>query len=134
MMMRGKQNWHKGLILVEYMGLMVVSLATVIAIGQEVYNMVEKSHVDLADLLLLFIFLEVLAMVVSYLESGKLPVRMPVYIGIVALARYLILDMKEMDNWRIIAVALSALVLALTVLVIRFGHIRYPYRRDTDGD
>jgi protein PsiE len=121
-------------VFVEHIGLLIVALATVIAIGQEVYYMVLKSHVDLADLLLLFIFLEVLAMVGSYLESGKLPVRMPVYIGIVALARYLILDMKEMDNWRIVAVAGAALVLALAVLVIRFGHIRFPYRRDESGE
>jgi protein PsiE len=130
MLESSKRKWHKGLMFIEHVGLLIVALATVIAIGQEVYNMVVKSHVDLADLLLLFIFLEVLAMVGSYLESGKLPVRMPVYIGIVALARYLILDMKEMDNWRIVAVAGAGLILALAVLVIRFGHIRFPYRRD----
>ncbi len=52
-------------------------------------------EVTLADLLLLFIYLEVVAMVGVYLESGKLPVRMPIYIGIVALARYLALDSKD---------------------------------------
>jgi protein PsiE len=129
-----KSKWHKGLVIVENIGLLIVALATVIAIGQEIYAMVLKAKVDLADLLLLFIFLEVLAMVGSYLESGKLPVRMPVYIGIVALARYLILDMKEMDTWRIVSVALAALVLALAVLVIRFGHVRFPYRQEEERE
>jgi len=127
-----KSKWNQGLTLLESIGLLIVAVATVIAIGQEVYSMIVKVKVDLADLLLLFIFLEVLAMVGSYLESGKLPVRMPVYIGIVALARYLILDMKEMESWRIVAVASAALILALAVLVIRFGHIRFPYRREDE--
>jgi protein PsiE len=66
-------------------------------------------------------------MVSIYLESGKLPVRMPLYISIVALARYLILDMKDMETWRVLGVSGAALLLAITVLVIRFGHIRFPY-------
>lgn len=81
----------------------------------------------LADLLLLFIYLEVLAMVVIYLKSGQLPIRIPLYIAIVALARYMILDMKAMDSWRMLAVAGAALILAVTILVIRYGHVRYPY-------
>lgn len=129
-----KNKLHRGLVLVEEIGLLIVAAATVIAIGQEIYTMVLKAKVDLADLLLLFIFLEVLAMVVIYLESGKLPVRMPVYIGIVALARYLILDMKEMETWRIVAVSSAALILAVAVLVIRFGHVRFPYRRDDEKE
>jgi protein PsiE len=129
-----KYKGHRGLAIIENIGLVIIALATLIAIGQEIYSMVIKARVDLADLLLLFIFLEVLAMVGSYLDSGKLPVRMPIYIGIVALARYLILDMKEMDNWRIVTVASAALILAVAVLVIRYGHIRFPYRRDDERD
>jgi protein PsiE len=84
--------------------------------------------------LLLFIYLEVLAMVRVYLRSGKLPIRMPLYIAIVALARYLILDMKAMDNWRIIAIAVAALILGAAILLIRYGHLRFPYADDLDGD
>jgi phosphoglycerol transferase MdoB-like AlkP superfamily enzyme len=54
----------------------------------------------------------------------------PLYIAIVALARYVILDMKAMDNWRMLAAAGAALVLAFTVLVIRYGHAHYPYGKD----
>jgi protein PsiE len=48
----------------------------------------------------------------------------------VALARYLILDMKAMDDWRMLAVSASILMLTLAVLMIRFGHVRYPYPGD----
>jgi protein PsiE len=125
----GKQS----LTIVQDLGLLIIAISTVIAIGIEVKVMIEARHVRLADLLLLFIYLEVLAMVAIYLESGKLPIRIPIYIAIVALARYLILDIKGMETWRIIAIAAAALVLAVTVLVIRYGHIRYPYDSNDGG-
>ena len=120
---------HTALTWVQDIGLFVIAIATIVAIGVEINVMIEAMRVTLADLLLLFIYLEVLAMVGVYLDSGKLPVRMPIYIAIVALARYVILDMKEMDTWRIIGIAAAGLVLAFTVLVIRFGHLKYPYGR-----
>ena len=92
--------------------------------------MIENLQVTLADLLLLFIYLEVLAMVSIYLRSGKLPVRMPLYIAIVALARYMILDMKDMDAWRILAIGGAGLLLAATILLIRYGHVKFPYEED----
>ena len=118
----------KVLEVVEQAGLALILVATVIAIGQEVWVIVEKLRVDLADLLLLFIYLEVVAMVGIYFESHSLPVRFPMYIAIVALARYLILDAKEMQWDRLLGIGAVILILALAILVIRFGHIRFPYR------
>jgi len=118
---------HKVLTWVQDIGLIIIAVATVVAVGIEIKVMWDNQTVALADLLLLFIYLEILAMVSIYLDSGKLPVRMPLYIAIVALARYLILDMKEMDVWKVIGVSGAALILAVTVLVIRYGHIKYPY-------
>jgi protein PsiE len=115
---------------VENAGLLVIAVATVIAGVQEVNVMIAANRVTLADLLLMFIYLEVLTMVGLYFESGKLPVRIPLYIGMVALARYMVLEMKEMDVWRLFAVSGAILVLALAVLAIRYGHVRYPYPED----
>jgi protein PsiE len=117
----------KMLTLCEDIGLLIISIATLIAMSFEVSSMITARVVTLADLLLLFIYLEVLAMVAIYLNSGKLPVRMPLYIGIVALARYLILDMKNLDTWRMLGIAGAALILAIAILVIRYGHAKYPY-------
>jgi protein PsiE len=111
----------------EAIGLTVISLATVVAAAIEVKTMVEAGTVTLADLLLMFLYLEVLAMVGVYFRSGQLPVRFPIYIAIVALARYLVLDMKSLDVWRMVGVTVSMLLLAFAVLVIRFGHTRFPY-------
>jgi protein PsiE len=129
-MKRLKTITHNSLDLVQDIGLIIIAFATVIAIGIEVFTMIQARVVTLADLLLLFIYLEVLAMVAIYLKSGKLPIRIPLYIAIVALARYLILDMKDMNQWRMLAVAGAAFILALTVLAIRYGHVRFPYEKD----
>ncbi|KFZ37135.1 phosphate starvation-inducible protein PhoH [Shewanella mangrovi] len=124
----------KSLKAVEHVVLLLIAIATVVAIGQEGVHIFEVGTVELADLLLLFIYLEVLAMVANYAESGKLPVRMPLYIAIVALARYLILDMKAMEDWRVFTVSLSTLVLACTVIVIRWGQLKMPYPRNQEYD
>ena len=115
---------------IENLGLMVIAIATVVAGYQEVMLMISNEKVTFADLLLMFLYLEVLAMVGLYYNSGKLPVRFPLYIAMVALARYVILDVKELDMWHLIGVASSILLIALAVLVIRYGHVRYPYRED----
>ena len=112
----------------ELIGLVVIAIAVMVAGLSEVLKMFRVEEVTLADLLLLFIYLEVLAMVAVYLESGSLPVRMPLYIAMVALARHLILDMKHMTEMAIIATAGAILVIAAAVLVVRFGHIRFPYQ------
>jgi protein PsiE len=111
----------------EAIGLIVITLATLVASVIEVKTMVDVGTVTLADLLLLFLYLEILAMVGVYFRSGQLPVRFPIYIAIVALARYLVLDMKSLDDWRMLGVTASMLLLAIAVLVIRYGHTRFPY-------
>jgi protein PsiE len=120
--------FRRGLSLVEYAGLLVIGFATTFAMVGEVASMVSAARVTLADLLLMFLYLEVLAMIGQYFNSGQLPVRFPLYIAMVAMARYIILDIKEMTELRMLAVSAAILLLTLAVLVIRYGHTRYPYR------
>ena len=94
----------------------------------EVGVMLDAQAVTLADLLLLFLYLEILAMVGLYFQSGKLPVRFPIYIAIVALARYLVLDMKNLDLWHMLGIAGAIFMLTLAVLAIRYGHVRFSYK------
>lgn len=129
------REFNKSLLsLVENLGLLVIAIATVFAMGAETLVMIRAMQVTLADLLLLFLYLEVLAMVGLYYHTGKLPVRFPLYIGMVALARYLILDMKAMDDWRMLAVTGSILLLTLAVFLVRYGHVRFPYPGDDTYD
>ena len=127
-----KPNPHvlRTLDIVEWAGLLVISIATVVAIGQETWEMVLARKVFLQDILLLFIYLEILTMVGLYFKSGKLPLRYPIYIAMVAIARYIIIGMKQLDGWTILAFAGAILVLALAVVAIRYGHVRLPYADD----
>jgi len=127
-----KESGYKALVIVEDIGLLIIALATVIAISFEVVDMFRSMTVTLADLLLLFIYLEVLAMVGIYLKTGKLPVRVPLYIAIVAIARYMILDMKNLDTLRLLGLTGAVLILAISILAIRYGHTKFPYN-DTNG-
>ena len=113
--------------LAEVFGLIIIAIATIFAMGTEILTMVKHATVTLGDLLLLFIYLEILAMVGIYLDSGKLPIRMPMYVAIVALARYLILDMKNLSEWQMLAIATTIFLITISVLVLRFGHLRLPY-------
>ena len=123
-----------GLDLIEYAGLLVIAFATTVAMYQETMVMIEARRVNLADLLLMFLYLEVLAMVGQYFKSGHLPVRYPLYIGMVALARYLILDIKELTELRVLSIAAAIFLLTIAVLAIRYGHVRYPYREDAEKE
>lgn len=113
--------------LIQDVGLWLVLLATLVAGGQEVWKMIETREVLLTDILLLFIYLEVVTMVDVYWRSGTLPVRMPLYIAMVALARYIILEAAHLDSWQVVGISGAILVLALSVLVVRFGHLKLPY-------
>jgi protein PsiE len=118
---------YKALVIVEDIGILVIALSTVIAMSFEIGKMLIAMKVTLADLLLLFIYLEVLAMAGIYLKTGALPVRMPLYIAIVALARYMILDMKNLDTFRMLGIAGAVLIIAIAILAIRYGHTKFPY-------
>lgn len=113
-------------------GLIVIALATIFAGYQETMLMIHNGRVTLADLLLMFLYLEILTMVGLYFESGKLPVRFPLYIAMVAMARYVTVDIKEMDNMRLLGVSGSIVLIAVAVLAIRYGHVRYPYLEDLE--
>jgi protein PsiE len=131
---RLRKLFSGGLDIVEYAGLLVIALATTVAMYQEAMIMVAARRASLSDLLLMFLYLEVLAMIGQYVKSGQLPVRFPLYIGMVALARYLILDLKDMSEWRMLAVTAAIFLLTVAVLVVRYGHVRFPYREDAEKD
>lgn len=123
---------QRGLGLIEQVVLIVITVATVFAVFQAILHIWEARAITVGDLLLLFLYLEVMTMLNHYLGSGNLPVRYPLYIGIIALARFLVLDIKELDAWRILALSGSILMISASILVVRFGHVRFPYTDGTD--
>jgi len=119
------------ILFVERAGLVLITLATIVAIGQELHVIYQQARVELHDILLLFIYLEILTMVALYFTSGKLPVRYPIYISIVAITRFIILGMKEMNALEIIYLAGAILLLTIATLVLRYGSYKLPHKQES---
>jgi len=113
--------------------LFIIAIATVwSAIGEFAHILQGEGAPTLKDILLLFIYLEVLAMVGVYFRTHRLPVRFLVYIAITALTRILVVDVKTMTIEQVIIFAGAILVLTLSVLVLKFGTARYPSHPPTE--
>ena len=91
-------------------------------------GMAGKGHASIEDILLLFIYLELGAMVGIYFKTNHMPVRFLIYVGITALTRLLIGDIQahHRPDWGIVMVAGAILLLALANLVVRYGSARFP--------
>ena len=118
----------------ELSGLIALGLATVFAMAQEVVKVVHVGTVSLTDLLLMFLYLEVLAMNVRYLRFGRLPVRFPLYIAMASLARDLILRGGSDHPDHMLMTTIGIVLLALGVLVLSFGQHRFLVEVDEAGD
>jgi protein PsiE len=107
--------------------LVAITLATLFAMVEEFVHVFTEKRVLLTDILLMFIYLEVLAMVKQFVMNGKIPVRYPIYIAMMAIARYITLGMKELDAVLVVWLSVAALILAVATMVIRVGHHYWPY-------
>lgn len=102
------------------------------------FDMVAKGHVNVEDILLLFIYLELGAMIGIYFKTNRMPVRFLIYVAITALTRLLIgLVNIEHGEARIdlLIVTGAIFTLSICVLILRYGSYRYPSDKkhpDTD--
>ena len=99
--------------------LVVIGIATVFATGQEIYTLIIMKKVELADLLLLFIYTEVLGMVGVFYRSRRIPITLPLFIAMTALSRMIILQGKGSSPENLIYESGAILLLALACLIIR---------------
>ena len=100
--------------------LTIVAVLTIIATCQELLAIFDARKVLLADLLLLFLYTEVLGMVGAFYKSKMIPITLPLFIAMTALARLIILQGKEMQAITLLFEAGAILILALACLAIRF--------------
>ena len=105
---------------IQLLTLIIILVSTVIAIGSELYQMFKINKVTLADLLLLFLYLEVLAMVRVFWESQSIQITLPLFIAITALSRFIILQGKSINPEILVYEAGAILLIALAILVLRF--------------
>ena len=102
-----------------------VLISTVIAFLLEVREMYENRNIELADLLLMFIYIEVIGLVRSYWETRSVRISYPLVIAITALARFIILQDKESDPTNLIYISVAILIVAIATVKIRFRNSKY---------
>ena len=110
---------------IQLVAVLAVLVATIIAFFVELSVMYETQTVGLADLLLMFIYIEVLGLVRSYWETRAVRITYPLVIAITALARYIILQDKNSDPANLIYIAHAILIISLATVVVRFRNSKY---------
>ena len=110
---------------IQLVAVVVVLISTIIAFLLEIIKMYEFKNVTLADLLLMFIYIEVIGLVRSYWESRSVRVIYPLIIAITALSRFIILQDKESDPTNLIYLAGAILIVSIATVVIRFRRSKY---------
>ena len=103
---------HWTTVMTEKFMLAVIGVLTLLAAGDDVYNMWLSRSIELADLFLLFIYTEIIGMVGAYYISNRIPVTLPIIIAMTALCRLIILHSKDNEPLTLIAEAGAILVLA----------------------
>ena len=102
--------------------LSIILLSTVIAVGIEIRTMYINQSVTLADLLLMFLYLEVLAMVRVFWDQQSISITLPLLIAITALSRFIILQGKEMDPSALVYEAIAIVLIASAIVILRLRH------------
>lgn len=111
----------------------IIALLTLVATLQEIFSIYNNGTITLADLLLLFIYTEVLGMIGVFYASNRIPITLPLFIAMTALARLIILQGKEMDPITLLYEAGAIAIIALAVLIIRFKPPwTYKYQAEED--
>ena len=100
----------------------IILISTVIAVGMEIKNMFLNQSVTLADLLLMFLYLEILAMVRVFWDQQSISITLPLLIAITALARFIILQGKEMDPTALVYEAVAIVLIAAAIVILRLRH------------
>ena len=102
--------------------MVIILISTVIAVGIEISKMFQNRSVTLADLLLMFLYLEVLAIVRVFWNQQSISITLPLLIAITALARFIILQGKEMDPAALVYEAIAIVLIAGAIVILRLRH------------
>ena len=110
---------------IQLTAVLFVLISTIIAFFLEVKEMYDNRNIELADLLLMFIYIEVIGLVRSYWETRSIRISYPLVIAITALARFIILQDKEGDPANLIYISTAILIVAIATVIIRLRNSKY---------
>ena len=115
--------------LLEKIVLSVLIVCTIIAIGMEIQGMIAVYKVTLADILLLFIYIEIIGMIKEYWVSKMIRMSYPLFIAMTALARMIIMQRKDVDPSAYVYESVAILILSIAIVVLRVRHMEILNRR-----
>ena len=107
---------------IQLVGVIFILVGTVLAFGFEINEMYIAGRVTLADLLLMFIYIEVIGMIGVFWESKTIRITYPLLIAITALARLIILQDKDSASVNLIYQGSAVLLLALAVFFLKLRY------------
>ena len=120
--------------LLEKIVLSVLIVCTIIAIGMEVQGMIAVYRVTLADILLLFIYIEIIGMIKEYWISKVIRMSYPLFIAMTALARMIIMQRKDVDPSAYVYESVAILIIAIAIVVLRVRHMEILNRSSKKSD
>ena len=109
--------------ILEKIVLSILIVCTVIAIGMEIQEMIVNLKVTLADILLLFIYIEIIGMIKEYWVSKVIRMSYPLFIAMTALARLIIMGRKDVEPSAYVYESVAILILAIAIVVLRVRHM-----------
>ena len=112
--------------------LVIISLLTMLAVALELAHFADSGRIRLADLLLLFIYLEVIGMAYAYYATHSVPVTLPVLIAITGITRLIILQGKEAEPSKLLFEAGAVLLLAISLAILTWASQRAPSLNASD--
>ena len=125
-------DWYKIITIAEKTLLVIIAFLTAYAVLVEIVVILTERAVKLTDLLLLFIYAEVLGMVAAFYKYRKIPITVPIFIAITALCRLIILQGKGINTVDLLYESGAVLLLAISALVIRWNLINLVHTKNSD--
>ena len=113
--------------------LSILIVCTVIAIGMEIQAMILNLKVTLADILLLFIYIEIIGMIKEYWVSKVIRMSYPLFIAMTALARLIIMGRKDVEPSAYVYESVAILILAIAIVVLRVRHMEILNRKSKNN-
>ena len=118
---------------IQVFAVLLIFIGSLIGFFQEIYHMVEIRKIQLADLLLLFIYVEVMGMIRVYLLQEEIRITYPLIIAITAISRLIILQKKDLDPAILIYESVAILILAIAIIVLKMRYINF-FKEDKSND
>lgn len=118
-------NVERFIRLIQITAVLLILTGAVIGFLSEIYLMIQKKKVDLADLLLLFIYVEVMGMIRVYLLNEEIRITYPLIIAITAISRLIILQKKDLDPSILIYESVAILIIAIAIIILRLRYLSF---------